>query len=105
MSIPQIDPFMLCGVPGLRSMDYVGNGFIPQGASWLNDTITGIDLYKLGFGINPTIFFDSTALSSLCRGTYKNPYNTLNQVNSVLQGSLPGTVLGIKRGTFTRGTL
>jgi hypothetical protein len=83
-----------------------GVGFTPPSAPWLSDTLNGIDLYKLGFGRTPTLYFDpSAAETSRNLGTYQNPYTTLAQVQARCSGFMGGHVLGVKRGAFVRGTL
>jgi hypothetical protein len=81
-------------------------GFTPPNASWLSDTLNGLDLYKLGFGMTPTIYFDPGASeTSRNLGSYQNPYTTLAQVQARCSGFMSGQVLGVKRGAFVRGTL
>jgi len=81
-------------------------GFIPPSAPWLTDTLNGLDLYKLGFGLTPTLYFDPGATeTSRNLGTYQNPYTTLAQVQARCAGFMGGHALGVKRGSFLRGTL
>jgi hypothetical protein len=81
-------------------------GFTPPSAPWLSDTLNGLDLYKLGFGLTPTIYFDPAANeTSRNLGTYQNPYTTSAQVQARCAGFMGGQVLGIKRGGLVRGTL
>ncbi len=77
---------------------------MPPGLSWLSDTLNGVDLYGAGFALHPTIYFDPSALTSLCLGTYAQPYNSQAQVQAVCTGDMSGQTLGIKRGTITRVT-
>ncbi len=100
LSVP-IDPALARSIynpPGL--------GFTPPSAPWLSDTLNGLDLYKLGFGMTPTLYFDpGAAATSRNLGTYQNPYTTLAQVQARCAGFMGGQVLGIKRGGIVRGTL
>ena len=83
-----------------------GLGFVPPSSPWLSDTLNGLDLYKLGFGLTPTIYFDpNAAATSRNLGTYQNPYTSLTQVQARCAGFMGGQVLGVKRGGFVRGTL
>ena len=83
-----------------------GLGFAPPSAPWLTDTLNGVDLYKLGFGLTPTVYFDpGAAETSRNLGSYQNPYTTLAQVMARCAGFAPGQVLGVKRGAFVRGAL
>lgn len=50
----------------------------------------------------PTIYFDPTATGSAGTGTLANPYYTVAQVVAAFTGSMPGTILGVKRGTTVR---
>lgn len=71
--------------------------------SWLNDTISGVDIYSELYR-PPTIFFDpgSTATKSL--GTYKYPYKTQAEIQGIVAGNMSGQVLGFKRGSQLRVT-
>jgi hypothetical protein len=83
-----------------------GLGFLPPSTPWLTDTLNGLDLYRLGFGMTPTIYFDpGAAETSSNLGSYQNPYTTLAQLAARCAGFMGGQVLGIKRGSFVRGTL
>ena len=100
LSVP-LDPALarsIYNAPGL--------GFTPPSAPWLTDTLNGIDLYRLGFGLTPTIYFDpSAAETSRNLGTFQNPYTTLAQVQARCSGFMGGQVLGVKRGGVVRGAL
>jgi len=77
----------------------------PPGLFWLPDTLNGIDLYAGGFILRPTIYFDPTAAAtSFGYGTFKHPYFTQAQLESVCRGDMSNETLGIKRGTTTRVT-
>ena len=83
-----------------------GLGFTPPSTPWLSDTLNGLDLYKLGFGQTPTIYFDPAAAeTSRNLGTYQNPYTSVAQMQARCSGLMAGQVLGVKRGSFVRGTL
>ena len=83
-----------------------GLGFMPPSTPWLTDTLNGLDLYKLGFGQTPTLYFDPAAAeTSRNLGSYQNPYTSLAQVQARCSGLMAGQVLGVKRGSFVRGTL
>ncbi len=83
-----------------------GLGFMPPSTPWLTDTMNGLDLYRLGFGMTPTIHFDPAAAeTSRNLGTYQNPYTTTAQLQARCAGFMGGQVLGVKRGSFVRGTL
>lgn len=84
---------------GLSSDYFTFPGKVPNGLSWLSDTLHGYDIYKAGFVQTPTLFFDPTATSSLNRGTYANPYNTQTALQTAITGDMRGHVLGFKRGT------
>jgi len=53
----------------------------------------------------PTYFYDPDASGSSGVGTFRNPFTTAAEIQAVLSNSQPGEVLGIKRGSYTRGTL
>lgn len=61
------------------------------------------------FDTTPTQFYDPTATTSTGSGTLANPFNTLAQVETYFNGTISGLaygkVLGLKRGTVTRGKL
>jgi hypothetical protein len=100
LSVP-IDPALARSIYNPQAL-----GFTPPSAPWLSDTLNGLDLYKLGFGLTPTIYFDPTAAeTSRNLGTYQNPYTTLAQAQARCSGLMGGQVLGVKRGAFIRGTL
>jgi hypothetical protein len=63
------------------------------------------NVYDLGYVKNPTIFYDPSASGSAGLGTFRNPYTTLAQVNSRCKGNMAGQVLGIQRGTTSRGSV
>ena len=63
------------------------------------------NIYDRGYVPNPTIFYDPDATTSLCLGTYRQPYNTLAQVNQRCVGNMAGQTLGIKRGSVSRGSV
>ena len=100
LSIP-IDPALARSI-----YNPAGLGFTPPSTPWLTDTLNGLDLYRLGFGVTPTVYFDPAA-GEISRnlGTYQNPYTTLAQVQARCAGFMGGQVLGVKRGSFVRGTL
>ncbi|PHV36355.1 hypothetical protein [Janthinobacterium sp. BJB304] len=77
---------------------------VPKGLTWLDDTLSGIDLYDKGFVRRPSLFFDPSATSSLGLGTLKHPYFTQAQLMLVINGNMSGQVLGLKRGTTLRVT-
>jgi hypothetical protein len=99
LSIP-VDPALARSI-----YNPAGLGFVPPSTPWLTDTLNGLDLYRLGFGMTPTIYFDPAAETSRNLGTYQNPYTTLAQVQARCAGFMGGQVLGVKRGSFVRGTL
>ncbi len=100
LSVP-IDPALARSIYNPQAL-----GFTPPSAPWLSDTLNGLDLYRLGFGVTPTIYFDPTVAGiSRNLGTYQNPYTTLAQVQARCSGFMGGQVLGVKRGGFVRGTL
>ena len=100
LSVP-IDPALARSIYNPQAL-----GFVPPSTPWLSDTLNGLDLYKLGFGMTPTIYFDPNAAEiSRNLGTYQNPYTTLAQVQARCAGFMGGQVLGVKRGSFVRGTL
>lgn len=74
----------------------------PRGMSWLDDSISGFDIYERGYVSTPRIFFDPTATTSANRGTYRNPYNDSTVLPYVMAGLQRGQKLGFKRGTTTR---
>ena len=76
----------------------------PRGASWLSQVGSGFDIYAKGFVVTPTHFYDPTASSSLCYGTFAQPYNTPAQLMTVFAGDCRKKKLGIKRGTTSRMT-
>lgn len=84
-----------------------GIGFpVPSGGAFSTlDTFNAIDLWALGFNLRPDIFYDPTASTSRNLGTFKNPYTTFTQVQRRCSGNMSGHVLGLKRGTMTRGAL
>lgn len=86
----------------VRSDYFSKPGTVPNGISWLTDTISGFDIYARGFVKRPTMFFDPTATTSKNFGTYAQPYNDITTMYRVLSGDLSKQVLGIKRGTVTR---
>lgn len=75
-----------------------GTGYYESGASWLSDSESGFN-YETYLNKKPTIFYDPSASTSLNRGTYRNPYNTVAAVQARCVGNMSGQVLGIKRGT------
>ncbi len=100
LSVP-IDPALARSIYNPQAL-----GFTPPSTPWLSDTLNGLDLYKLGFGLTPTIYFDPNAAeTSRNLGAYRNPYTTLAQVQARCSGFMGGQVLGVKRGAFVRGML
>jgi hypothetical protein len=55
--------------------------------------------------IRPTYFYDPDASGSSGAGTFRNPFTTIAEIQATLKNSQPGQALGIKRGSYTRGTL
>ncbi len=75
---------------------------VPPSLNWLGDTLHGLDIYSKGFVKAPTLFFDPSASTSLGRGTIRNPYATIAQLQNAINGNMAGHVLGFKRGTTIR---
>ncbi|HEY1615668.1 MAG TPA: hypothetical protein VGF97_18485 [Rhizomicrobium sp.] len=71
----------------------------------LTNTLFGAGVFAAGLNKSPNFFFDPNNPGSSGAGTFYNPFTTIAQVNAAITGSMPGKVLGIKRGTYFKGTI